>query len=347
MKISTLLPILICLATSTIFSQNGLKGDYYDGVNFEKYIGTKIDTNIDYYWLWTPPFKGMDPSKCSVRWTGRIMAPESGKFTFSASVDDGVRVWVGNTQIIDNWKLNNMAHSKGTFHMEAGEYYDLKIEYFNAMAEAEITLFWELPKKQPKEEKKKKWYDIFWLDEEEEKVKVPSEYFFQPIEEKIAEVKDDLEVKEEETAPVKPKKKIVTPKPKKRAPKKEIIIPKESTAVAEKAIEKYIPKNVQFERTKTEILPQSFPELDRLAEFLTKNPEHKIKIEGHTDNVGNEEKNLQLSHSRARAVAAYLIKKGVHYERLSAEGFGGSRPLVKSEGGKYHPENRRVEFIVE
>lgn len=343
MKISTLLTFFLCLITCSLFSQNGLKGDYYDGVNFERYIGTKIDTKIDYYWLWTPPFVGMNPNKCSVRWTGRLMAPETGEFIFSASVDDGVRVWVGDVQIIDNWKLNNMAHSKGSFEMEAGKYYDLKVEYFNAMAEAEITLFWELPKEQQKE-KKKNWYDIFWLDTKEEKRKIPSDYFFQPIEEKIAEVKVE---KAEKIEREKPKKQPIIAKPKKRIPKKKIIIPKESKTTAEITIEKYIPKNVQFERTKTEILPASFPELDRLAEFLTKNPHHNIKIEGHTDNVGDAKKNLQLSHSRSRAVAAYLIKKGVNYERLSAEGFGGSRPLVKSEGGKYHPENRRVEFIVE
>jgi len=112
-------------------------------------------------------------------------------------------------------------------------------------------------------------------------------------------------------------------------------------------IQEYIPKNVQFDQAKTEILSESFAELDKLADFLVKNPQHKIKIEGHTDNVGDAEKNFQLSHRRANAVAAYLIKKGVSHERLSAEGFGGSKPLVSSDGRKYHPEYRRVEFIVE
>jgi len=340
MKISTLIPVFVTLLSCSLFGQNGLKADYYDGVNFDRYVGTKIETKIDYYWLWNAPFKDMNPSKCSVRWTGRLKAPETGEFKFSARVDDGLRVWVDDVQIIDNWKLNDVGYSNGSFQMEAGEYYDLKIEYFNAMAEAEITLFWELPNQQ-KKEKKKNWYDIFWLEEKEKKETIPSDYFFQPVAEKITELK------EEKIEPEKPKKQPTIAKPKKRLPKKKIIIPKESKTTAEITIEKYIPKNVQFERTKTEILPASFPELDRLAEFLTKNRHHKIKIEGHTDNVGNEEKNVQLSHSRARAVAAYLIKKGVHFERLSAEGFGGSRPLVKSEGGKYHPENRRVEFIVE
>jgi len=345
MKISTLISLLVSLASFSAFAQNGLKADYYDGVNFDRYVGTKIETKIDYYWLWNAPFEDMDPSKCSVRWTGRLLAPETGEFVFSASFDDGVRVWVDGIQIIDNWRLNNMAHAKGSLKMEKGEYYDLKIEYFNAMAEAEITLYWELPKEEKKEvEKKENWYDFFWQKEEDNKEKISSEYFFQPIEEKIAELKEE---KEEKIVTVKPKKQRAIPKSKKRVPKKKITFPKESKTTAEITIEKYIPKNVQFERTKTEILPASFPELDRLAEFLIENPHHNIKIEGHTDNVGNAKKNLILSHSRARAVAAYLVKKGIHYERLSAEGFGGSRPLVKSEDGKYHPENRRVEFIVE
>ncbi|MEL6945987.1 MAG: OmpA family protein, partial [Bacteroidota bacterium] len=117
--------------------------------------------------------------------------------------------------------------------------------------------------------------------------------------------------------------------------------------VKEITIEEYIPQNVQFEQAKSEILPESFAELDKLAKYLVENPRHKIKIEGHTDNVGDAQKNFTLSQSRARAVAAYLIKKGVDHERLSAEGFGGSKPLAKSDGRKYHPENRRVEFIVE
>lgn len=333
MKIPAFVSIFILVVTYSLFGQNGLKADYYDGTNFNRLVGTQIETNIDYYWKDIPPFANMNPNECSVRWTGRLMAPKTGVFTFSARVDDGIRVWVGDVQIIDNWQLNDVGYSNGKIQMEAGVYYNLKIEYFNALAEAEIKLLWRLPKPE-----NLSWYENFWY-EEKHKI-IPSAYFFQPIEPKLAEVKE----KKVETP--KPKKKPIFPKIKTRIPKKKAPIPKEYQSEKELAIEQYIPKNVQFERAKTEILPASFVELDKLAEFLNKNPHHKIKIEGHTDNIGNAEKNLQLSHSRARAVAAYLIKKGVHYERLSAEGFGGSKPLVKSEGGTYHPENRRVEFIL-
>jgi len=330
MKKFTLILSFICSGLCSVFAQNGLKADYYDGTNFDRFVGTRIETKIDYYWMEVAPFEDMNPNECSVRWTGRLKSPKTGVFTFSARVDDGIRVWVGGVQVIDNWQLNDVGYSAGKVKMKAGAYYDIKIEYFNALLEAEITLLWTLPKPDDLS-----WYDNFWYKAKAEVV--PSQYFFQPIEPEIVKVKNEVVA----TTPISP--------PPKKTQKKKTSIPVKAEATEEKevAIEKYIPQNVQFERAKSEILPPSFAALDRLAKFLVENPKHKIKIEGHTDNVGDAQKNFALSQSRARAVAAYLIKKGVAHERLSAEGFGGSRPLVKSDGKKYHPENRRVEFIVE
>lgn len=325
MKKSILIIASIVLVSCSLFAQNGLKAEYYDGINFYRQVGTKIETEIDYYWENYPPFEGMDPNECSIRWTGRLMSPKTEDITFVALFDDGLRVWLGGDLIIDNWGFNDVGQARRTIKMKKGEYYDIKIEYFNALYEGELKFYWLFPKPDDLS-----WYESFFYVEKPEIV--PAQYFFQPVKEEVAEV----EIEE-----------IAPPKPKKIPAKKKLTIQPQVKLIEEKKIENYIPQNVQFERAKTEILPESFAELDRLADFLIKNPHHKIKIEGHTDNVGDAEKNVQLSHSRARAVAAYLIKKGVHHERLSAEGFGGSRPLIKSEGKKYHPENRRVEFIVE
>ena len=322
MKKITLISSFFFLGMSCLFAQNGLKADYYDGTNFERFVGTRIETKIDYYWYDSAPFEDMNPHECSVRWTGQLMSPKTGDFTFSARVDDGIRVWVGGVQVIDNWQLNDVGYSNGAVHLKEGLYYDLKIEYFNALNEAELKLYWTLPK--PKD---LSWFDEIWNEDKTEII--PPEYFFQPPAEPVVEL-------EKEKIPPSP------PQPQKKPSRR--VAPKKKE---KPTIESYIPKNVQFEQAKSEILPGSFEELDRLAEYLNKNPHHKIKIEGHTDYVGDVKKNYDLSLSRARAVAAYLIKKGVDHERLSAEGFGGSRPLVKSDGRKYHPENRRVEFIVE
>lgn len=317
--------LVTLLLSSSILAQNGLQADYYDGTNFNRLVGTRIESEINHYWRDSPPFAGMNPNECSVRWTGRIQAPETGDIKFSARVDDGIRVWVGGVQVIDNWQLNDVGYSDGSVKLTKGKFYDIKIEYFNALYEAEIRLYWTMPRPE-----NLSWYESFFYDDKT--AIVPAQALFQPYQ-------PEEEVVEAEPIP----EKIIPPTPeiKKPAPVKKPVVEKELT------IESYIPKNVQFERAKTEILPTSYAELDKLAGYLNENPHHKIKIEGHTDNVGDAAKNIELSERRARAVAAYLIKKGVSHERLSAEGFGGTKPLVKNDGRKYHPENRRVEFIVE
>ena len=320
--------VLLCFLMLEVFAQNGLKAEYYDGTNFNRLVGTQTEAKIDYYWDNYPPFAGMNPNKCSVRWTGRLLSPKTGEVTFKATVDDGIRVWVGGVQVINNWQLNDYGQSEGKVKLEKGKYYDLKVEYFNALLEAEIKLFWVLS-----DTENLSWYERLWYEEDIQII--PAEYYFQPIVQGLAETAEEEEPVTEKVPQIKSKKQSAPAPP----------IP--PAKVEKPVIEDYIPKNVQFAQAKAEILPESFAELDRLAAYLVKNPRYKIKIEGHTDNVGDAQKNLELSLRRARATAAYLIKKGVDNERLSAEGFGGSRPLSDNDGRKYHPENRRVEFIVE
>ena len=89
--------------------QSTLKAEYFNGTNFEEKVTTRTEANIDKTWNDMPPVPGLDPHFCSIRWTGRITAPETGTYTFSARVDDGIRVWVGGVQVIDNWQLNDNA----------------------------------------------------------------------------------------------------------------------------------------------------------------------------------------------------------------------------------------------
>jgi outer membrane protein OmpA-like peptidoglycan-associated protein len=87
--------------------------------------------------------------------------------------------------------------------------------------------------------------------------------------------------------------------------------------------------------------------LDNMAFVLQAHPEIvKIRIEGHTDDVGDDAKNLKLSQSRAESVVAYLVKAGVAAERFEAVGFGETRPLVEGTMKKARSANRRVEFNV-
>ena len=316
-KLITLFCLL--LAANFTFSQNGLKADFYDGRNFDRYVSSRIDKNIDYYWNNTPPVEGIDPHDCSIRWTGKLKAPKTGVYKFSARVDDGIQVWVGGVLVIDNWQLNDVGISEGFVKMRAGQMYNLKVEYFNALIEGEITLLWELPQA----EEKKSWFESWWGSDESEIIS--PKYFFPPPVKEIRGTADIMET---------------TPK---KIEKKPVPVAKKTE---EKSLEAYLPKNIAFEQAKSEILPKSFSELDILANFLVLNEKYRLTIEGHTDTPGDAQKNLVLSQKRANAVAAYLVKKGVKAERLEAKGFGGSRPLVTSKERKYHPKNRRVEFIL-
>lgn len=104
--------------------------------------------------------------------------------------------------------------------------------------------------------------------------------------------------------------------------------------------------NIFFEFAKAVLLPESYPELDRTAEFLKNNPSIEIEIGGHTDDIGSDVTNQKLSEKRARAVADYIISKGIDTKRLTVVGYGESRPIAFNTDEEGRAMNRRVEFKV-
>lgn len=108
-----------------------------------------------------------------------------------------------------------------------------------------------------------------------------------------------------------------------------------------------IKDSVYFETGKAVIKAESFALLDEVAEVLRDHPElAKIRIEGHTDSRGKDKDNQKLSQSRAESVRTYLASKGVDASRLSAVGYGESKPLVAEKSEADRAKNRRVDFFV-
>lgn len=105
-------------------------------------------------------------------------------------------------------------------------------------------------------------------------------------------------------------------------------------------------KNIYFETDKRELLPTSYPELDKLIKALQYNRQIKIEISGHTDNTGTEEYNLKLSEQRAKSVVKYLLSKGIDHKRLEYKGYGSNKPLVSNKTEEGRANNRRVELKV-
>lgn len=104
---------------------------------------------------------------------------------------------------------------------------------------------------------------------------------------------------------------------------------------------------VYFQVNKAALLPRSNKLLDQVAKVLVAHPEiAKLRIEGHTDDRGNDTYNLKLSQQRADSVMKYLVKKGVAADRLEAKGFGETLPLDPAKTNEARAANRRVEFNI-
>lgn len=104
--------------------------------------------------------------------------------------------------------------------------------------------------------------------------------------------------------------------------------------------------DVLFETGKATLLAGAMNNIDKLARFLTENPERQIIIEGHTDNVGSETYNLELSRNRANSVRNALLDRNVVSTRIRTEGYGESRPVASNESASGRQQNRRVEIVI-
>lgn len=105
-------------------------------------------------------------------------------------------------------------------------------------------------------------------------------------------------------------------------------------------------KNIYFEYDSDKLTAQSLFILDEFADFLRDNPTLRISIEGHTDNIGSAEYNIDLSTRRAQSVYLYLISKGISADRLQYKGYGFSRPIASNDTEEGRAMNRRTEFVV-
>lgn len=103
---------------------------------------------------------------------------------------------------------------------------------------------------------------------------------------------------------------------------------------------------VFFDSDKSALKDESLADLDRAVEFLQSNSNVKVRIEGHTDDVGDDEYNMQLSNRRAESVKVYLIQQGIDKQRISSIGLGESKPKIRGTSDEIRSQNRRVEMKV-
>lgn len=113
-----------------------------------------------------------------------------------------------------------------------------------------------------------------------------------------------------------------------------------------KAGESIVLDNIQFQSGRSILLDESYTTLDKVVNVLEENPNIKVEISGHTDSSGSLELNQRLSENRAKAVADYLISKGVSKDKITSKGYGPSMPIETNTTKEGRAKNRRVEFKI-
>lgn len=127
------------------------------------------------------------------------------------------------------------------------------------------------------------------------------------------------------------------------------VITSTSTEIPAADLEKFKPtvlRNVFFDTGSAELRSESFTELNRLKTFLDDNPDIKIQLNGHTDNVGSDTNNLTLSDNRAKSVFNYLVKNGIDSKRMTYKGYGETSPIETNDTDAGRQANRRTEFMI-
>ena len=104
--------------------------------------------------------------------------------------------------------------------------------------------------------------------------------------------------------------------------------------------------DVLFEFDKAELMPGGFRAVNKLATFLNEYETRNVLIEGHTDSIGTQEYNIDLSRRRAEAVRSALMEKGIARDRAITKGYGKSYPVASNETEAGRQQNRRVEVII-
>jgi len=141
----------------------GLKGEYFRGKEFAgRAVLTRIDPRVAFRWDRGAPTDtlvaqgeltqaaALDVDDYSIRWTGKLLPPATGKYELVVGANDGFRLSIDGKVVSDGWQPNPRVASKSAFvDLEAGRAYDIKLEYFEADRDAEVRLAWRLPGAKP------------------------------------------------------------------------------------------------------------------------------------------------------------------------------------------------------
>ena len=345
--------------------ENGLRADYYNGANFEELVLSRRDATVAFDWAHRSPAPGVNAEYFSVRWTGWLVPPASGRYVFHATVDDGMRIWLNDRLILNEWRPQPVSRFATTVELKGGEPYRLRVEYFQAILDTRANLTWERAEEAAAQPPPSSWRN-FWgmAADKPAPPPIPMRYLFTrnpraetsppippPVKAPAAPPKASAEapVPPRTAPPVPPKKPRLAPAGPRRAARPSaapalVVADSDSRAqLARLAVGEAVTlPELYFNQGQALLLPPVRAALDGLAGTLKAQPDWRFEVQGHTDNVGSAELNRQLSQQRAEAVCLYLAAHGVAAGQLRPVGYGGTQPVADNADPNQRPLNRRV-----
>jgi beta-glucosidase len=126
--------------------QTGLKGEYFTNKNLEgEPAQITVDQQINYSLDWNAPFENFPKDNFSIRWTGYLKADTTNKYTIDVASDDGVRLYLDDKLVINDWNDHAVLTNSYTTELKAGTYYEIKLEYYENAGGAIVKLGWRMP----------------------------------------------------------------------------------------------------------------------------------------------------------------------------------------------------------
>jgi outer membrane protein OmpA-like peptidoglycan-associated protein len=348
---------------------DGLRGDYYDGLNFEHFIQARRDARLDFSWQERGPVSGVPANYFAVRWTGWLVPPVTGRYVLHLAVDDGARLWLGNRQLLDEWRGQPLGYYQAEVELQAGHAYRLRLDYCQYSSASRVLLSWERPQ-QP--EALDSWHNLWGLatakSSNHYREVVPTRYLFSglPVAPRPAPAALPPVVAVPAAKPVvKPTRlpaQVVVGPPHVRVasrslPPARAIVEASRSEVSTKRVTSSPAdtlgarlasgsavtwRALYFAQGQADLLPPVRANLDTLVRVLTRYPSLRLEVQGHTDNQGDSALNRQLSRRRAEVVCQYLAMRGIAAGRLRPVGLGGTQPVADNRQPAERPHNRRV-----
>ncbi|MFN2469689.1 MAG: PA14 domain-containing protein [Gaiellaceae bacterium] len=137
--------LALFVVPAAVAAGSGLSATYYDNVDFTAAKLTRTDATVDFNWGYGSPASSIAADTFSVRWSGQIEAQATETYRFYTVSDDGVRLWVDNQLLVNNWTDHATREDSGTIALTAGQKVDVRLEFYERGAAAVARLLWSSP----------------------------------------------------------------------------------------------------------------------------------------------------------------------------------------------------------